>query len=641
MTMLQTVDGHPLTDEGVDLFALMCQRRGWTDEYLQAIDSAEHDELLDLAEMVEVLEDARAAGKKITIAPDFDMDGISSGILGYAGLSELGFDVELHLPDYRRGHELTPEDVTEIAQRFPDTRVLLTCDGGVNSRSGIAAARARGWTTLVTDHHQELEPGSTADVTVDPCRIDETYAHPGICGAYVLYQVIEAYVRVHRPDKLWEVRLLRLFAGLGTVSDVMPVLYENRQLVRDSLSVARLLYSPAPRTIPVPWGFDPDPDAIDIQKSTLMQVLSVDRHHPVFVRAFEGFATLLKAFGQAGKVRDIDSIDEGFYGFYVAPAMNSPRRTGDPLAPCFEVFTAPGQDAMLEAAHEIIAYNEKRKQLIEIHLAELDDGDQLLAPWVYFSDAYPGMYGLLANRVMERHGHPVVVVNRPSGPDGYVSGSGRAPAWFDIIDALEPHDGLRAIGHQQACGVRAERAELLDMLVDALQTGRLLHDTTAAGDEFRADLVLGPDADCDAGLDDLQPLAEFVRRVEALRPFGHGFTEPVVQIALEPLGLRVDRIGSDADCDHERTEANMMTNARGYRVCRLCKKHLRLITRSGLSCLWWNVAEEKEPEIARIVKSASRTRTGTLRFTAKLQLNTFRGETRVQAVIEEQIIASA
>ena len=159
-------------------------------------------------------------------------------------------------------------------------------------------------------------------------------------------------------------------------------------------------------------------------------------------------------------------------------------------------------------------------------------------------------------------------------------------------------------------------------------------------DERRAVLVLGPDRDCDAGLDDLEPLVGFVRRVEALRPFGHGFVEPVVEIAVEPLGLRVDRIGSDTDCGHERTDANLMTNARGYRVCRLCKKHLRLVTRSGLSCLWWNVAEEKEPEISALTRSASRTEVGTLRFIAKLQLNTFRGETRVQAVIEEQIPAS-
>lgn len=641
MTTLQTVDDYPLSQEDVDLFALMCQRRGWSDEYLREIESAEHDELLGLAEMVEALEDARAAGRKITIAPDFDMDGISSGVLGYAGLSELGFDVELHVPDYRRGHDLAPEDIAEIAAKWPDTSVLLTCDGGVNSHRGIAAARDLGWTTLVTDHHEELAPGSTADITVDPCRIDETYAHTGICGAHVLYQVIEAYARVHQPEKLWEVRLLRLFAGLGTVSDVMPVLYENRQLVRDSLSIARLLYAPAPRTIPTPWGFDPDLEAIDVEQATLMQLLRIDQHHPVFIRAFQGFAVLLKAFGQAGKVRDVDSLDEGFYGFYVAPAMNCPRRTGDPLEPCFDVFTAPDQNSMLEAAHKVIATNEKRKQLVEVHMQELAGDDQPLAPWVYFSEAYPGMYGLLANQMMERQGHPVVVLNRPSGPDDFVSGSGRAPSWFNIIDTLEPQNGMRAIGHQQACGVKVDRAELLDELVDTLQAATQVALLAVDPNERRADLVLGPDADCDAGLDDLEPLVGFVRRIETLRPFGQGFVEPVVEIAIEPLGLRVDRIGSDADCEHDRVDANMMMNARGYRVCRLCKKHLRLVTRSGLSCLWWNVAEEKEPELVQLTKSASRTEIGTLRFIAKLQLNTFRGETRVQAIIDQQITESA
>lgn len=616
MSTLHAVDGHPLIDEDIDLFALLCRRRGWSDQYLEEIESTEHGELLGLAEMVEALEDARAAGKRITIAPDFDMDGISSGVLGYAGLSELGFSVELHLPDYRRGHELTPEDIAEIHAKWPDTQVLLTCDE-VNSHRGIAAARARGWTTLVTDHHEELAPGSTADITVDPCRIDETYAHTGICGAHVLYQVIEAYTRVHRSEKLWEIRLLRLFAGLGTVSDVMPVLYENRQLVRDSISIARLLRVAAPKTIPNPWGgFDPDPDAIDVGQSVLMQLLRTEPHHPVFLRAFEGFAVVLKAFAQVGKIRSVDDLDEGFFGFYLAPAMNSPRRTGRPLDDCFAVFTAAGSDDKLNAARRVIESNELRKQLVIEHLEELTTGDQPLAPWVYFSHAYPGMYGLLANRMMELNGHPVVVVNRPAGPDDFVSGSGRAPGWFDIITSLEPHDGIGAIGHQQACGVHVERAERLGDLV------AVLHEATQAAllavgtDVPSGDLVLGPDADCDAGLDDLQPLFELVRRTESLKPFGHSFTAPVVEIAIEPLGLRVDRIGSEA-------------------------QHLRLVTRSGLSCLWWNAAKEKFDVLQGLVQRASRTEFGTLRFTATLQLNTFRSDTRVQAVIAEQITRSA
>jgi single-stranded-DNA-specific exonuclease len=610
MTIAHAIDDPPLVDEGPDLFALMCQRRGWTDEYLRAIENDDHDELLGLPDIVEALDEAYRLGRKITIAPDFDMDGISSGVLGYAGLSELGFDVELHLPDYRRGHDLSPEDIAEIHDRWPETQVLLTCDGGVNSHRGIAAARALGWTTLVTDHHQELEPGSTADVTVNPCRLDETYSHPGICGAHVLYQVLEAYARVHRPEKMWEIRLLRLFAGLGTVSDVMPVLYENRQLIRDSLSIARLLWVAPPKPNG-PYG-DPEPHLIDVGKSTLMQLLAVDEHHPVFLRALRGFALVLKAFTQTGKIRDIDSIDEGFYGFYLAPAMNSPRRTGADLAPCFAVFTAQTDGEMLEFAHEVILGNEQRKQMTVEYLQELTESDQPLAPWIYFSDAPGGMFGLLANQMMQAAGHPVVVLNRPLTEDESVSGSGRAPGWFCIIDALEPHEGLSAIGHQQACGVKVERAELLGELAQVLQEATSAALLEVDQDVPAGDLLLGPDPDCDADLENLEPLAEFVRRVESLKPFGHGFTEPVLEIAIEPLGLRVDRIGSE-------------------------RQHLRLVTRGGLSCLWWNAAEDKHAELTQLVSRASRTEVGTLRFTAKLQLNTFRGETRLQAVIRDQL----
>ncbi|MEW2413089.1 hypothetical protein AB0953_05120 [Streptomyces sp. NPDC046866] len=77
----------------------------------------------------------------------------------------------------------------------------------------------------------------------------------------------------------------------------------------------------------------------------------------------------------------------------------------------------------------------------------------------------PGMYGRLANRMMGFNGHPVVVVNRPAGPDDAVSGSGRGPRWFDIITSLEQHDGLNAIGHQQARVLRVAKDEKSGHLV--------------------------------------------------------------------------------------------------------------------------------------------------------------------------------
>ncbi|MFD8634781.1 hypothetical protein [Streptomyces sp. NPDC059533] len=419
------------------------------------------------------------------------MDGISSGVLGHAGLSELGFDVAPHLPDYRRGHEFAPEDVAEIHAKWPDTRLLLACDGGVNPHRGIAAARALGWPTLVTDHHEELAPGSTADITVAPCRIDETHTHTGICGAHVLYPAIEAYTRVHRPEKLWEIRLLRVAA---------------------------------PKTIPNPWGgFDVDPDAVDIEQSILMQLLRAEPHHPVFLRAHGGFAIVLKTFAQVGKIRDVDDRDEGLFGFCLAPAKNSPRRTGAALEPCFAVFTADG-----------------------------------------------------AERPPGRRRQPACRPRR-------------------FRQRFRPRAEVVRHHHQPGAARRSQRHR-------------------AAGGP-KGDLVLGPDADCDAGREDLRPLFEPVRLTEGLKPFGHGSTTPVVEIVIESWGPCVDRIGSDP-------------------------QQLRQVTRSGLSglsCLWWNVAEEKFDVIQSFVQRAGRTRLGTLRFTATSQPNTFRGDTRVQTVINEQI----
>ncbi|WP_246486566.1 DHH family phosphoesterase [Kribbella qitaiheensis] len=594
-----------------DLFTLVCERRGWTDKYLAAIDSDEHDALKDLDAMVAALEDIRRCGGTITIAPDFDMDGIASGVLGYAGLKELGFNVNLHVPDYRRGHDLTPDDIAEIHRSYPATTCLLTCDGGVNSHAGVHAAQAVGWTVLVTDHHQELQPGSVADITVDPCRLDETYALRGICGAHVLYQVIEEYTAKHQPLKAWPIRLLRLFAGLGTVSDVMPVLYENRQLVRDSLSIARLLRAPAPNTIPNRYGgLDPDPDAINIGKATLLRLLAAHsgEHDSAYVAAFEGFAVLLKAFAQAGKVRSADDIDEGFYGFYIAPAMNSPRRIGTPLSDCFTVFTSLSPAHKLAAAQRIIANNERRKELVVEHLTELVDGDQPLAPWVYFSDAPAGMYGLLANQVMEQSGRPVVVLNRPATPSEPVSGSGRAPGWFEIITALAGHDDFFAIGHQQACGVKLRSAEALEDLVEVLESATLTALQTA-GDSIGPDrdLVLGAGPECDAPLTDIEPLIELVRRLETLRPFGHGFAEPVFEVVVDSFS--VDRIGAE-------------------------KQHLRLVTRTGLACLWWNAAVDHYDQLVELATSDT---VQPFRFLGRLQLNTFRGETRLQVVVADPL----
>jgi single-stranded-DNA-specific exonuclease len=593
------------SDETPDLFGLLRERRGWTDEYLTAIDQPDHDTLMDMDRMLVELKRVHDTQELLVVVPDFDMDGITSGVLGYAGFSELGFNVALHIPDYTRGHDVTAADIAEVHSQYPNVKTIITCDGGVNSHDGIALARSLGITTLVTDHHVELNPGSTADVTVDPARINETYANPGICGAHVLYQVLDAWTYKYLPRKLDSIHMLKLFAGIGTVSDVMPLLFENRQLVRDSLSLARLLYVAPPE--------DPEQE-IDINSTTLMTLLKAGGHHPVFLAAFEGFSIALKEFTKVGKLRSITDINEGFYGFYLAPAFNAARRIGGSMFDCFGVFIAPTPEEKTACMQRVIEGNNLRKELTVQHLEEIETTDQPLAPYVYFSDAPAGMLGLIASQLMHRTGTPTVVLHRADDESQPTGGSARSPFWFPIIETMTAA-GFTAIGHENACGVSvADHNELLrfhqvmaaaaqSMMADLLASGQLA-DATAP------DLRFGSTEDCDADLSDIEAIATMTERIEMLVPFGHGFTRPEFELVLDLAQCHIHTLGSE-------------------------KQHIRLTTRNGLKCLWWNSAElfMDLKEQAGLLLPAERT----IRLRVEFSMNSFRGNVSVQAIISRVV----
>jgi single-stranded-DNA-specific exonuclease len=192
----------------------------------------------------------------------------------------------------------------------------------------------------------------------------------------VLYQVIEAWAQAYMPSKMDSVHKLKLFAGIGTVSDVMPLLFENRQLVRDSLSLARLIYTAPPA--------DPE-EEIDINSSTLMTLLRAGGHNPVFVAAFEGFA-MPCGNSQGGKLRSVADLNEGFYGFYLAPAFNAARRINGSMSDCFGVFVSDTPEKKAACMQRVIEGNELRKELTVTHLEAIENSDQPLAH-VYFSRA--------------------------------------------------------------------------------------------------------------------------------------------------------------------------------------------------------------------------------------------------------------
>lgn len=616
--------------QDTSLFALLREKRGWSDDYLMSINDPSHDELHDVERMAAELHRVRAAGEQIVVLPDFDMDGITSGVLGWAGLAELGFDVRLYIPDYKRGHDISIEAVRELRAQFPDATTLLTCDGGINSNPGVQEAKNLGFTVLVTDHHMELPPGSVADIAVNPVRITETYAHPGICGAYVLHQVLTAYAERYQPDKAGEISLLKLFAGIGTVSDVMPLFFENRQMVRDSLSIARLLYVSIPPEDKV--------TEYDIENSILMRLLRSKPHHPAFVSVFEGFALMMQAFKEhvqpqldedgnemvdawgntlykSGKLRMLSELTEEFYAFYMAPAFNAIRRIGSPMFPGFGVFVAPTKDEKWQHATSIIDGNELRKKLSAEYVEALWTEDQPLAEkGVYFTDAPTGMLGLIAGSVMQDTGRPTVVVRRVANPDEPVGGSARSPFWFPIISTMTPH-GFTAVGHENACGVRATSAEELYRFADVLQAeAESIHAGLVESGELSssqgADLILGPDTDCDASLTGVDELMDLTLGIESLAPFGHGFARPEIELVVDLSACSLATLGAD-------------------------KSHLRIVLPIGMKVLWWNAAD-RLPDLRDLAESPIPGES-TVRMRVTLSINVFRGIESVQAVVDRII----
>lgn len=579
-------------DRSTTLFELLRTRRGWTDEYLAEIEDPHYTDLQGMDEMVATLHSLKRAGKKIVVVPDFDMDGISSGVLGYAGLCEMGFDAGLYVPDHRRGHDVTAEAIDEMLGQFPDAAAIITCDCGINSNAAMEHAKSKGLLTLVTDHHVELPPGSSADVAVDPARIQEDYPHPGICGAFVLYQVLMAYASAHARHKVGDVSMLKLFAGLGTVSDVMPLRYENRQVVKDSLSLARLLHS-AP-------GISYDPES-----SILMQLLRAQDHAPQYLDAFEGFAHVLATFHDTGKLRSVTDLNEGFYGFYLAPAFNSIRRINGSMYDAFGAFFHTTASDKRAAADRVLAGNELRKEMVIGYLEELESRDQPLAPQVYLTSAPAGMLGLLASRLCSETGGPVAVLNERS-----LSGSARSPFWFPIIEEMTGA-GFRAVGHENACGVSVSGPGDLEPFAEALaEAAERVHAQAVLDGSLKeaaaTDLVIGDHSGADADLAALDELLEFVQHVDALAPYGHGFAKPTVSIALKLSECNVSSLGKDA-------------------------KHVKITARSGLALLWWNAADK----LMALREIASDPISSAVEFKASLSINEFRGNLSVQAFVDD------
>lgn len=540
------------------------ENRGYSDEFLSSIEAGSQNPMKDADLLCAKLNEIRKQNLRITMLSDFDMDGICAGVIGYAGLAELGFNVSLFIPDPTDGYGFTPRTIGKLMAAYPDTQAILTGDVGVTCFDGVSAARSFGVRMLVTDHHnpeyEEQDEGiavllPSAEAVVDPMRLDDGYEHGEVCGAYVLWYCLYQYANLYGDRYMQEqIRRLKVFAGIGTVSDSMPMLYENRETVRDAVGILRMLYS---------------------ENSDF--VVNHITGHDVYRRAFYGLYQTLSYLAGVGTIQSGSDIDEDLLGYYLAPMFNSVKRMGGDMSRAFGVFF--GANSLDDVAY-LYELNEQRKNEVKKKLAQLQAVDQPYQPYVWFSDAIPGVLGLLAQHMRELTGLPCLVVN----PDNNYSGSGRCPDWYNFLSRTKSIS-IYAAGHEQAFGVSLSDEATVQTLCGFLEQDveQLRSEGELQEAVYHPDFVIDPHGSGDIKLDILSFL-EYLSELRRYHPFGNGFQKPDILLYVYPKESVIERIGS-------------------------AKQHLKIRMAHGFEVLLWNQAQLfddfRSAELVRIRGSLS------------------------------------
>jgi single-stranded-DNA-specific exonuclease len=406
--------------DGLDLsepVAVTLVRRGYRTPALAraflAADESHPAAAFDSVEaVVAQVKAAIAAGRRITVHGDFDVDGVCATTIMVSTLRELGAECDWLIPDrIGDGYGVSAANIEKLAKR--GTSLLLTVDCGITAVAEVRLARQLGIETIVTDHHQPGEELPDCPI-LHPALDGYPFEH--LCGTAVAWKLASAL----RGDQ----RDLDLVA-LATVADVVPLVGENRSLVKRGLVEMRRTRRPG-----------------------------------------------LRALMAASKCEPT-RLDEGDLAFRLAPRINAAGRLYRADAGV-ELLLTEDEARAEEIATELgRANSERRAREREVDTAaeaarrELPDRlREGLGLVVAGEDWHPGVVGIVASRLAERHHRPVVVVSLDG--EGGGRGSGRSIPGFDLHAALEAcSEHLVSFGGHRAAAGLSLRAENLDAFRDA------------------------------------------------------------------------------------------------------------------------------------------------------------------------------
>ena len=350
----------------------------------------------------------------IVIYGDYDVDGITSTVILCKGLRALGADVTYFIPDrHTDGYGLNPSAVKKIAEQ--GCKLLITCDNGIASKSEIAYAKELGVATVILDHHEPpfkiqnnekkyILPGAEATVDLKIEEID--YPFRELCAGGLCYKFIrELFEYLNKEFYLDEE--LNVLASIATVCDVVPLLDENRILVKRGLEIIN--------------GSVPN----------------------------KGLDTLVGI----NELRD-KRITEYTYGFIIGPCINAVGRL-EVATLGAELFMCEDNERCMEIAEHLFNLNIKRKEMTKESVERLtqiaeNTEDRVLV--LYDEAVDESIAGIVAGRLREVFNKPAIVLTKS---EGGAKGSARSIEKYDLFKELSCFKELftKFGGHKMAAGM--------------------------------------------------------------------------------------------------------------------------------------------------------------------------------------------
>ena len=478
----QTTVLHPAIEQ------LVLARQLATAESLDTFAKEEtihHDPFLfsEMSKIITRINEAIDEGQPILIYGDYDADGVTGTSILVRCLRELGALVDYYIPN--RFYEGYGPNEDAFMQAIADGyQLVITVDNGIAGVDEAEILLEHGVDLIITDHHQVKETLPRAYAILHP-ELDENYPFHHLSGAGVALKVAEALLQEVIPEDFYAI------AMLGTIGDVVPLIDENRSIVKRGLAALR-------------------------------------------ETEIEGLNAMMDLAGT-----EKSEVTEVNVGFELCPRLNAPGRM-DEAALSVECLIAESEEEAKLIADQIESFNSERQKVTQKVLEEatkLVDAKTLAKKKVvilYSPNWHEGILGIVAGRLAKQWQKAVFVVT--DDHEGFIKGSARAVEGYHLFELLNKSQDLieRFGGHALAAGITFA-PENLQALEDKMN-------------ELLQEVEVTPSLQVDLSLPLSDLNVSFVEQLSILAPFGEGNRSPVIEVKnvyvknIKPIGNKLQHL---------------------------------------------------------------------------------------------------